>query len=142
MNITFYNTTSDKRMLTKVLTGALALTVNAKDAVQYKTVVLEMSKGSGVASKNYAYIQDFNAYYFVKVKDYANGFLRLTLELDVRMTFATDIKALSGTVARNEFVSNGYLVDGKYQTLCYREIVTRKFPVTLNNDSLILITVG
>lgn len=142
MNITFYNTTSDKRMLTKVLTGALALTVNAKDAVQYKTVVLEMSKGTGVSEKNYAYIQEFNAYYFVKVKDYENGFLRLTLDLDVRMTFANDIKALSGTVARNEFASNGYLIDGKYQTLCYKEIVTRAFPVSLTNDSLILITVG
>lgn len=142
MNIIFYNTTSDKRMLTKVLTDALTLTVNAKDAVQYKTVVLELSKGTGVASKNYAYIQDFNSYYYVSVKDYENGFLRLTLELDVRMTFANDIKARSGTVARNEFMSNGYLVDGKYQTLCYKEIVTRAFPVSLNNDSLILITVG
>lgn len=142
MNVIFYNTTSDKRYLVKTLTDALPLTVNAKNAVQYKTVVFEMSKGSGVATKNYAYIQEFNSYYFVSVKDYNNGFLKVTLELDVRMTFANDIKALSGTVARNEFASNGYLVDGKYQTLCYKEIVTRKFPVSLNNDSMVLITVG
>lgn len=142
MNIIFYNTTADKRVLNKTLTDALALTVNAKDAVQYKPVVLELSKGTGVANKNYAYIQEFNAYYFVTVKDYANGFLRVTLDLDVRMTFATEIKKLRGTVARNEFASNGYLVDGKYQTLCYREIVTRAFPVSLTNDNLVLITVG
>lgn len=142
MQITFYNTTSDKRMLTKTLTDALTLDVHLKDATQYKPVKLELSKGTGVANKNYAYIPDFASYYFVSVKEYGNGALNVTLELDARMTFAPQIRALSGTVERNEFISNGYLVDGQYKTYAYRECVTKQFPNAFTSDSLILITVG
>lgn len=142
MNITFYKTASDKRCLTKALSDAVSLDVNLKDATQYKPVVMEISKGQNIEDKNYAFIPAWAAYYYVSIKDFGNGSLRVTLELDVRMTFAGQIRGLRGTVTRNEYTHNGYLIDDKYLSVAYEEVVTKQFPNAMTQDSIILLTVG
>ena len=142
MNIVFYKTASDKRRVSKLLTDAVTLDVNLKDATQYRPVVMEISKGQNIEDKNYAFIPSWAAYYYVSIKDFGNGYVRVTLELDRRMTFANQIRALSGTVTRNENEYNGYIIDEKYIGLAYEEVVSKPFPNAMDNDSIVLITVG
>ena len=142
MDIILYNTVSDKRNLTKTLTDPLTLSISMKEPTQYKPFDVELSKGTGAAAKNYAFVPDLQSYYFLSTKEYGNGYLKLSFTLDVRMTFAPQIRALSGTVARNENVKNGYIMDGAYKSLIYKKVVTRPFPNGMTNDSLVLMTVG
>ena len=70
-----------------------------------------------ITTANYAYIQDFNRYYFIEsieISTSARGYrrlYRLDLSIDVLMTYKDQIENLSPYVARNEFVYDPLLED-------------------------------
>lgn len=81
-------------------------------------------------------------YFIIGFEAVTNNVYRVDLKEDVLMTFSAQIKALKCTVARQENVRNGYLVDPEYNALCYKAYVTKAFPNAITNDSLYLITTG
>lgn len=92
---------------------------------------------------NYCYIERYGRYYFVdKIETTPNGFWQLTCRCDVLMSYKSQIRALTGTLERQENLFNGYLNDPQYKALAYRKIVTKQFPTALSNDCFILMTVG
>lgn len=142
MQVIFYDNLSDKRYLTKNLQNPLSLDLKLKDVEPYKNMSFELSKGTGVASKNYCYIPDIATYYYVETKDYNNGFLGVSCDIDVRMTFGAQIRGLTGTIKRSENIYNGYLMDGNFAAYAYEEIVCKRFPNEMTADRLILMTIG
>ena len=61
---------------------------------------------------------------------------------DVRYSHREGIKGLTCTVARNENLKNGYLHDSSYNIYAYEQVVCKMYPNAINQDSIILMTVG
>lgn len=144
MTIILYQTKSDKKRASKDLT-LLSTLDNARlyDAFDVLRPRLKVSRETfdSIKSCNYAYIPDFGRYYFVKYEIDSN-FVLLNCEVDVRKTYENPIRGLTCTVTRNENLKNGYLHDNNYSVYAYEQVVCKMFPNAMNQDSIILMTVG
>lgn len=94
----------------------------------------------------YAYIPEFNRYYYVRgMKSVANNLTEITLEVDVLMSNKTQIfSSCQGLVARNQTNYDNYLEDPKIKTKAQRWIYTLNFPKLDDeaSDSIILVLAG
>jgi len=137
-------TKNDKNNLTKTYTTKK--TVNAKlknetDIIN-PTFILNGSI-SDLADLNYCYVADLKRYYFIEnINVGLSNIVEINCSVDVLMSNKEEIKTIKGTVKRAENLSNGYIVDDNYKSLAYSNIVTKKFPNAMTNDSFILMTVG
>lgn len=147
MTLTFYSITDDFRKLDKTVgtstgssTGELHERVND---LQF-TVRLPGTMATIAGGANYCYVDLFGKYYFVRSLEVENNTVYVTLYEDVRMNFATQIKAMPATITRtaNERKADAYLLDNKYIAKAYRQITTKDFPNELTDFSFILMTVG
>ena len=123
----------------------LATLNNAKlyDAFDILHPQLKVSRETfdSIKSCNYAYIPDFGRYYFVKYEIDSN-FVLLNCKVDVRTSYKEGIRGLTCTVTRNENLKNGYLHDSNYSIYAYEQVVCKMYPNAINQDSIILMTVG
>ena len=144
MTITLYQTKSDKKRASKDLTLSATLN-NARlyDVFDVLHPRLKVSRETfdAIKSCNYAYIPDFGRYYFVKYEIDSN-FVLLNCEVDVRTSYKDGIRDLTCTVTRNENLKNGYLHDSNYNVYAYEQVVCKMYPNAINQDSIILMTVG
>lgn len=108
------------------------------------TVQIPSTFFNTVVLANYVGIDTTGRHYFLESYDIRNDCILINLKQDVLMNFDSQIRGLHCTVARiqNEKLANGYLIDPEYKALAYKKIVTRNFPVELNDFSYILMTVG
>ena len=127
MNITLYKNSSDKKVLNKSITQVAALTgcrIFGECSIVDPVFILAYSADNLTA--NYCYVPEYNRYYYIKSIDILDGRrIRLNCHVDVLMSNAAAIKAITCTVARQSGVFNQYLDDAKFQTLNYQKIVTR-----------------
>lgn len=65
---------------------------------------------------NYAYIPDFNRYYFIDDVSWSQGIWSLSMHVDVLGTFRSDILNSTQYVIRSASRSNPYIPDTAYQT--------------------------
>lgn len=121
-------------------------TITLKDGCSIDNPTVSFSGGSAImATLNYAYIDSFGRYYFIRDRKMTvSGVCELTLESDPLQSFATQIKAVPATITRtqNERKADAYLLDNKYIAKSYKQIVTKDFPNELSDYSFILMTVG
>lgn len=143
MVIKLYKTASDPKSVTKILTDELLVNGVARDPVDVVNPVIEyQGDNATTAGYNYAYIQDYNRYYFMDVQNDSYDLNTLTLRCDVLMTAAAFLKQRNATITRNETLYNSYLNDPEFNAYSYRNIVVKQFPDPVNADSIILMTVG
>lgn len=147
MNINFYTITGDPRKVTKTLGTALATAtgvLHERVNSLRMTVQIPSTFFNTVVLANYVGIDTTGRHYFLESYDIRNDCILINLKQDVLMNFDAQIRTLHCTVARiqNEKLANGYLIDPEYKALAYKKIVTRNFPVELNDFSYILMTVG
>lgn len=147
MNISLYAIQDDRRKLQKTVgTPLTTLTGDLHERVSDVQLVVRVpgSVATSVGAANYAYIDTLGKYYFREQFEIENNTLLIHLKEDVRMNFATQILATECTVARveDETKANAYLLDPDYQAKAYKKHVQRNFPVTMNDFSFILMTVG
>lgn len=65
-----------------------------------------------VLAANYAYIEEFNRYYYISdVVSYRNDLWRIPLDVDVLMSYKDKILGLDAFVLRNEFNYNDFIKD-------------------------------
>lgn len=144
INVTLYSTSSDTTAVTKTLSGATtySCTLRGECSILQPVIMLE---ASSLTSFNYAYIADFGRYYFIDNIDIIRtGLWRITLSVDVLMSYASGIRGLKATVARQQTKSDGYLPDNKYRTKSYHKVVTKMFPNSFSHEnfSRILVVSG
>lgn len=144
MNITLYSTSSDPRVVSKALSGATTL---SGCIMRRETDVInpqfEIETASAPTAYNYLYCDYTGRYYFIReIAMVRNGLFRLSCHVDVLMTYGGAIRSKNATITRNEYTKNGYIPDERYKSLAYEEIVTKQFPNEMNQDSIILLTVG
>lgn len=143
MDVKLYITSSDREKLDKTLTSEQSFSCTMKDTVDVLRPTIRIQTSTNLSGFNYARIERYGRYYYItSIKTTPNGYWEITLEVDVLMTYSTQIKRCYGTITRSEDNYNGYIVDDKYQTLSYKKYVTKKFPYAIENDCFILMTVG
>lgn len=143
MEAKLYVNKSDKNVLLKTLDSESTKTLTLKVDTTIQAPVFTLSSSNWDNSYNYIYIEELSRYYFIdKVVKLGGGIVELECTIDPLMSFREEILNLSGTIVRSESLYNGYLIDGSYQTYCYENIVTKKFPNAMENDSVILMTMG
>lgn len=145
MVITFYKTTEDYRVLDKTLgtsTGSATGVLHEKVNDLQMSVKLPGTLFNVVTASNYCFIDTTQAYYYMPTYDIEKDSVIINLKMDVRKTFATQIKACPATITRNEYQKQGYLNDSGYNALAYDNVQFKKFPNALTDASYILVTVG
>lgn len=140
----FYINKSDTNVVYKTLDNeSEPITILLKNDTSIIKPVFTLTGSNFNYASNYIYVEELGRYYFITdVVKLAGGIVQLSCEVDVLMSFREEILNLNGTVARSESLYNGYLIDNQYQTFSYENIVTKKFPNSMDNDSVILMTMG
>lgn len=93
--------------------------------------------------ENLNYCMIDNDYYFITKKKIADGNItEITCEIDPLMSYKDLIYDSTQLVTRNAKNRNAYLVDNEMTFTNYDLIDCYEFPNAINNDSIILITVG
>lgn len=144
MNLTFYKNISDPKSAMKNLTSLGEISgVAMRDETQVVNPEFLVASQALPSAFNYCYCDYTGRYYFtgdpVMVR---TGLYRIPCHCDILTTAYPKYSQIVATISRNEAISNGYLLDSNYKAMSYRECVTRQFPAEMNQDTLILITVG
>ena len=145
ITISLYQISDDERVVGKNIPAAVSShTITLKDGCSIDAPVVSFSAtAAAIAGVNYAYIDTFGRYYFIRDrKSLVNGVVELTLESDPWQSFASQLRACNATIVRSAAASNGYLMDKEYQLLAYNSVVTREFPAGLTGETMLLMTVG
>lgn len=144
MEVITYTTTDEAEKVTKTLTNAATYSdVTMKDPTDVVHPVITIQTTANLSSVNYMRIERYGRYYFVeKPIAVKNGVWELHCNSDPLMSFKESLLNVSGTVTRSETLFNAYLNDPEYKALAYRKCVTKAFPNEINNDHVVLITVG
>lgn len=148
IDIKLYNCSADNRVVDK--TNNLQLVFDERNCVLKKgtsimdiTLEFIISDMADVASVNYVFIPSLNTYYFVSDIDFVAGNkCVLSCKTDVLMTYKNIIKGMYGHVVRSESHGNGWLNDSEYPISAKNKVISKNFPNALEDDSIILITVG
>ena len=143
MVIKLYKTSDDPKKVDKVLTDELSINGIAREPVNLVDPIIEIDGDNlAILGYNYAYIEDFNRYYFINPTADSYNLNTLSLHCDALKTAAPWLRQRSATLTRSEQWFNGYLNDAEFNALAYRNIVVKNFPTGVTGDSIILMTVG
>lgn len=129
MTIKLYHNDSDKRTVNKTLTneGALANAVIIDDTTILEPRLKVRDNGIIMVQYNYCYIADFKRYYYITNITISNGYILIDCKVDVLMSYANEIKACTGVIARQENVWSGYLDDSENFTNQYNNVSLKAF---------------
>ena len=114
MEIRLYNNVSDNRTIRKELLNEFSLSGTLRDSCSLVAPVINI-ESSNVLRFNYAYIPDFQRYYFVKeIINLRKNIWTLELEVDPLMSFKGDILALQVVVDKqsSDSIGDEYIDDG------------------------------
>lgn len=145
MVITFYNVTDDYRKLDKTLGTAVGSATGHLHEVVSDTqlrVKIPGSLSSVVSGSNYAHVDTFGRYYYLRTFEIENDCIIINLYEDVRKSFAAEIKNVVTTIDRNSSEYNGYLRDKNYNALSYEGVQYKTFPHGMEDTTCVLVTVG
>lgn len=144
MVIKLYKNTSDPKCAAKNLSDERTISdAVARNPVDISNPIIEIEgSNSTLAAYNYAYIPDYNRYYFVSPQNDSYDLNTLYLRCDVLSSAREFLLARYATISRNERLYNAYINDPDFPSYAYTNIVTKTFPTAINGDSIILMTVG
>lgn len=143
--IQLFQYSGDPRIVSKILgTPVSEHTFLLKEGCSIDRPVIQFSAQAAImATLNYSYIPDFGRYYWITDRSsMVNGVMELTLESDPWTSFNTQLRAVKATVDRSASNWQGFLYDNGYQILAYKTSAIRNFPNSIDNDTMILTTVG
>ena len=116
MNITLYQSTAEKNRLNKAdyLTVQATYSGTLREDCSVITPSVEV-QSIGLPQGNYAYILEFNRYYFIReIVATNNGLWRLSLEVDVLYTYNAQIRTQTAQLSRYRYTDTPMLYDNKW----------------------------
>lgn len=132
MEFTLAYTDSPNNMLEKNYTvlGGYSGTMRAAISALRPVIDVEIEDATTtVMNANYAYIQTFDRFYFIRNKTALNNSLwRFELETDVLMSFRQKIEQLEAVVERQTNNYDMYLPDPLIPVDCRKPVTYREFP--------------
>lgn len=143
MLIKMYDTKCDNNVINKVLENEREFDIKLKDKTDIIAPVIILRSESLILS-NYAYIPEFNRYYFVsKIELFPNGIYNISLRCDVLESFKTEILNSTGFINQQTKNVNKYF-NADYKSEVRKEVDIYKSNVTIptNVSETILVTIG
>jgi len=145
MNIILYYNSSDNRDLNKTLLNGFTLSGTLRESSSIIKPTIKM-QASSILRYNYAYIPEFNRYYFITdVTTDRQNIQTVSFYVDPLMSFRGDINVLKAVIDKQYLPSNGdeYIDDGSLVTNNLMFNTVYNFPNGFNdNGEYILITAG
>lgn len=146
MTITLYKNNSERNCVNKVLSNMLTFTGTLRDAASIKTPVINIASDSAIIGYNYAFITEFNRYYFITdIKSVRNGIWEVSFLCDVLMSFKDDILDAYAVIDHTtEYHTSDYLSSDIWKTLVKdkTDIINFSGSSLLESGEYILITAG
>ena len=144
MTLKLYNNQSENNTIGKNLSqigSDITCTIKGDMSLYSPTIILDYSDISGA---NYAYIQEFDRYYFITDRPViTGGRMELNLKSDPLETFKDDILSLSAVVIKQQSKGNMYFNDGSFNVTAREFLQSITFPNGFNSEGdFILITCG
>ena len=138
-NIVFYQNTAEPNRVDKTsfLTSIETLTGTLREPSSIINPSITIQR-TNVPNYNYAYIAQFNRYYFIApngITSVGKNLWKIDLQCDVLMSFKTGILALSAVVGRQENNYNAYLVDSQLPVEKEPETVSVVIPSSAFNNT-------
>ena len=126
MEIILYNNTSDRRKLNKTITQLRSINVFLKEDTDVMHPVIDVT-GVDLSGANYCYIEKFGRYYYINQQavQLAKN-TSLTLEVDVLMSWKTEIKSSKVIAVRSS--NNGHnMLSDNIPLLANRNVIYKQF---------------
>ena len=139
MQVVLYVNKSDKRKLEKELIEVANIDCKIKDdcSILNPTLIIQIDS----VDYNYAYIPEFNRYYYIDDIVTLNSRLKeISCSVDVRQSYREQLRNTSAIIARNERYYNQYIPDNMIGADSRIEVTAKKFPYSLGVQSLYLYT--
>lgn len=96
-----------------------------------------------IVSSNYLYIEDFGRYYFINdISSVRTNLWEISCHVDVLQTYATQIKAQTAIIQRQENKWNLYLNDGSFKVYQNPNVLTKPFPNGFTTNEFVLAIAG
>lgn len=141
MNIIFYITNTPSHYDVKTLTNARSVSVTPRDIVDPYSFSLPMDYNAIWFNYNYAYIPEWNIYYFVD-KEMDGKRLKMKLQCDPIATGRADIKASIAHVVRSTSNGDAYISDPMISVKPVTRLVTRKIGNGWTTGDYYILTIG
>ena len=140
MILKLYNTSDSNNTIGKTLTDEETFNITFKGEFDIINPIILLKSDTPIL-KNYAYIPEFNRYYFIiSIQIQPNKVYELFLECDVLETYKEDILASKGLVTRctegNKFFDSGYNSEVRKQIHVYHSETTPEY-----KNEIILVTI-
>lgn len=136
---------SENEALTKKVTDIAELQgelTNSSSIIDPVITVTELTN-TVLRDANYMTISSFGRKYFITdIINVRTGVWEIHAHVDVLSSFASEIKANTGVISRQEKKWNLYLDDGLFKTYQNPNIVTKKFPTGFTTTSFVLAVAG
>lgn len=144
MNIVLYTNASEINAVDKKLTELTTLTGTLREQSSIIDPVITISGiDSYVGQMNYAYIPDFNRYYFItNVESVRNNLWKVSFHVDVLFTYRDAIRENSAIIERNENEYDLKLNDGLFRTQQNPRIKQFPFPKGFDHWNFVLAVAG
>lgn len=142
MEIRLYYTRNANNTINKVLENERVFQINFKDIADEINPTVKI-KHNEKLKVNYAYIPDFERYYFItNIEVYPTAINTLSLEVDVLESFKEDILESNATVSRSKY-SNDYFDGGDYRAEERKEHIIYESDTEVEfENNTILVTIG
>lgn len=145
MDLRLYYTSDENNKINKSLSNGVILTGTMRDSSSIINPVI-LVEGSSFSEYNYAYIPQFDRYYFIKgITNYRNNLWILEFECDVLMSFKSSILNMNCILIETEDKgADRYLADSRVWVAKVKDKTDIiNFPNgLLTNGEYILITAG
>lgn len=146
MILKLYKSNSERNCVTKVLSNELSLEGTLRHETSIKTPVITIAGDVSIIGYNYAFIVEFNRYYFITdIKSIRNGIWEVSFLCDVLMSFKTDILNSYAIIDHTtEHDTSNYLSSDIWTTLVKdkTDIINFSGASLLDSGEYILITAG
>lgn len=142
MTLKLYNNTSEKNKVDKSITQVgqdISGTLREACSVVDPVIAIE---GLSDLTVNYAYISEFNRYYYINNIVCNGPLFELHMHVDVLMSYRSGIRSNTAVVSRQQNEYNLYLQDGVFKTEAIPHYEIRQFPSGFSGYHFVLCVAG
>lgn len=128
MTLNLYVCYDDERVVNKTLTSIYTLNGTLRDECSVMSPNITIETTSVITQFNYAYIPEFNRYYYItNITAITDKLFELSLKCDVLMSFKNQLKNCYAVIERQETLNNNYIADNEYNKVEYETVGTFLF---------------
>lgn len=137
MQIILYKTASEDNRITKVLSDEKQFFGFLRAECSILTPTLEIETTENLCNFNYAFIEDFNRYYYITdIVGVSNNIWKISFRCDVLMSFNAQIRSLYANILRQKTDFNLMLEDKQLPTYADDRTQCFNFPFPLTSYSV------